>query len=159
MIRAYIGLGANLGRPAQQLERALERLQQLGRMVAVSQFYRSLPLGPGEQPDYCNAACALDVALKPEELMQALLMIEREAGRIRDGSKWRPRPLDLDLLHVPGVEMQTELLRLPHPGIAQRSFVLVPLNEIAPEMHVPGIGLVAQAAAAINRVGLRPWVD
>ncbi len=159
VIRAYVGLGANLDRPALQLKRALEHLQQLGSVVAVSQFYRSLPLGPGLQPDYCNAACALDVELGPEALLQALLGIERAAGRVRDGRKWQPRPLDLDLLHVPGVEMQTEHLRLPHPGIALRSFVLIPLDEIAPGLEVPGIGSISQAAAAIDRSGLRPWGD
>ncbi len=158
-IRAYVGLGANLDRPAWQLERALEHLQRLGNVAAVSRFYRSAPLGPGVQPDYCNAACALDVALEPEALLQVLLRIERAAGRVRDGRKWQPRPLDLDLLHVPGVEMQTAHLQLPHPGIASRSFVLVPLDEVAPGLEVPGVGSIAQAAAAIDRCGLRPWAD
>lgn len=159
MMRAYVGLGANLGQPARQLRSALEALAAVGSVIAVSPLYRSLPLGPGKQPDYCNAVCALDTMLTPEPLMQALLAIERAAGRVRDGRKWQPRPLDLDLLHIPGVAMNTTLLQLPHPGIAARNFVLLPLADIAPELEIPGVGRVAAAAAIIGVAGLRAWKD
>lgn len=154
--RAYIGLGANLGDPAAQLRWALTRLAQLGSVPSRSQLYRSAPMGPADQPDYCNAVCALDTALDPARLMEALLAIERETGRVRD-RKWGPRTLDLDLLHVEGVELQSEGLCLPHPGIAQRNFVLVPWAEIAPELVVPGVGGIAQAAIRIGGAGLSVW--
>ncbi len=158
-MRAYVGLGANLGQPARQVQAALEALRGIGSVVAVSPFYCSQPIGPGEQPDYCNAVCVLDTELPPEPLMQALLAIERTAGRVRDGLKWQARPLDLDLLHIPGVNLQTPLLQLPHPGIAARNFVLVPLADIAPDLEIPGIGCVAAAAAILGHRGLRAWRD
>ncbi|HEY0973977.1 MAG TPA: 2-amino-4-hydroxy-6-hydroxymethyldihydropteridine diphosphokinase [Solimonas sp.] len=159
MIRAYIGLGANLGEPAAQLRQALGRLEALGRLIAVSPFYRSAAMGPGPQPDYCNAVCMLETGLSPDALMQSLLDIERAAGRTRDGRKWLARPLDLDLLHVPGVQNHTEALQLPHPGIAVRNFVLVPWADIDPQLELPGIGRIAEAAAAIGRADLRRWDD
>jgi 2-amino-4-hydroxy-6-hydroxymethyldihydropteridine diphosphokinase len=89
--------------------------------------------------------------------MRQLLQIERQAGRVRDGERWGPRRIDLDLLHVEGVGVQTPGLRLPHPGIAGRSFVLVPLAEIAPELEIPGLGRVDELAGRIERGGLSPW--
>ncbi|SFF30509.1 2-amino-4-hydroxy-6-hydroxymethyldihydropteridinediphosphokinase [Fontimonas thermophila] len=156
MRRAYIGLGANLGDPPAQLRAALAAISQLGRLVAVSPFYRSAPMGPAGQPDYCNAACALDTALDAAALMAALLSIERRMGRVRS-EKWGPRTIDLDLLHVEGEVRADADLTLPHPGIGVRNFVLVPLADIAPELWIPGIGGVADAAARIGRQGLAPW--
>lgn len=156
MKRAYIGLGANLGDPPAQLRAALQEIGRLGRLVAVSPFYRSAPMGPADQPDYCNAACALDTALHADALMAELLAIERRMGRLR-GEKWGPRTIDLDLLHVDGEIRATAALTLPHPGIAVRNFVLVPLADIAPALQIPGIGGVAAAAARVGRSGLSPW--
>ncbi|WP_028006344.1 2-amino-4-hydroxy-6-hydroxymethyldihydropteridine diphosphokinase [Solimonas flava] len=154
--RAYIGLGANLGDPPARLRWALTRLRELGEVVAHSSLYRSAPMGPREQPEFCNAVAQLDTALQPTELMQALLAIERDAGRIRD-IKWGPRTLDLDLLHVEGFVHDTPALRLPHPGIAERNFVLVPWAEIAPALEVPGLGCVGERAARIGNEGLALW--
>ncbi|SEQ06852.1 2-amino-4-hydroxy-6-hydroxymethyldihydropteridinediphosphokinase [Solimonas aquatica] len=154
--RAHIGLGANLGDPPAQLRWALARLEQLGRLLAQSPLYRSLPMGPSEQPDFCNAVCILDTDIPPEALMQALLAIEREAGRVRD-VKWGPRTLDLDLLHVEGVVLDSAALRLPHPGIAQRNFVLQPWAQIAPDLVVPGLGRVDLAAGRLGEAGLQLW--
>lgn len=155
-VRAHIGLGANLQDPAPRLRWALQRLGALGEVEAQSALYRSAPMGPAEQPEFCNAVCILRSALGPPALMAALLAIEREAGRVR-GEKWGPRTLDLDLLHVEGVTMDTPGLRLPHPGIAARSFVLVPWAEIAPELRVPGVGRIGECAALVDRDGLRLW--
>lgn len=158
MALAYIGLGANLGDPLLQLRAALDEIAHLEgvQLAAASRLYRSAPLGPGEQPHYCNAACVVETRLDPEALMAALIAIERAAGRVR-GVKWGPRILDLDLLHYEGVVRATPGLRLPHPEIARRNFVLVPLAEIAPALSVPGIGSIAQAAAAAGSAGLEPW--
>lgn len=156
--RAHIGLGANLEAPARQVRRALAQLTEFGEIEARSSLFRSTPMGPREQPDFCNAVCILRTALSPSDLMHALLGIERAAGRIRE-RRWGPRTLDLDLLHVEGVEMQTPELRLPHPGIAERNFVLVPWAQIAAELVVPGVGLVGALAARIGTAGLEAWPD
>lgn len=156
MTRAFIGLGANLGDPPAQLRTALEAIDPLGRMLAVSPFYRSAPMGPTDQPDFCNAVCALETGLAAPALMDALLAIERGMGRLRT-VKWGPRLIDLDLLHVDGVHCATETLTLPHPGIGQRSFVLVPWADIAADTAVPGVGLIDEAARSVDRTGLRRW--
>ncbi|MDR3418390.1 MAG: 2-amino-4-hydroxy-6-hydroxymethyldihydropteridine diphosphokinase [Nevskia sp.] len=156
--RAYVALGANLGDPPAQLRRAL---QELGAtpgvtLVAVSHFYRTAPLGPPGQPDYCNAVCALDTGLTPEQLLDVLQRIEHAAGRQR-GERWGPRLLDLDLLHVEGQTIRTPRLTLPHPELQRRAFVLVPLAEIAPAVEIPGQGRVGTLAAAVDQSGVAPW--
>lgn len=156
MKRAWIGLGANLGDPPAQLRTALEQISQLGELQAVSSFYRSAPMGPADQPDYCNAVCRLATALSPVELMQRLLAIERHMGRVRS-LKWGPRTIDLDLLHVEGESCSTAELALPHPGIGQRNFVLVPLAELDPDLEIPGVGPVAALSARVGRAGLELW--
>lgn len=155
-IRAHIGLGANLGDPAACLSWALQRVAELGRLEARSPLYRSAPMGPADQPDYCNAVCVLQTALSPRALLDALLAIERETGRVRD-AKWGPRTLDLDLLHIDGVVSVESSLRLPHPGIARRNFVLWPWADIAPATEIPELGRVDALAAAIGRDGLARW--
>lgn len=155
-IRAHIGLGANLGDPAACLSWALQRLAELGQVEAQSPLYRSAPMGPADQPDYCNAVCVLVTPLTPRALLDALLAIERETGRVRD-AKWGPRTLDLDLLHVDGIVSAETSLRLPHPGISRRNFVLCPWADIAPATQIPGLGRVDALAAAIGCDGLTPW--
>lgn len=159
MATAYIGLGANLGDPAAQVIAALKAISSTAdvQMLAVSSLYRSAPMGPADQPEYCNAVCAVETELEPQELMQQLLEIERGAGRLRDGHRWGARRLDLDLLHVEGVQCDRPQLHLPHPGIAKRNFVLVPLAEIAAELEIPGVGRVAALSANIGREGLDLW--
>ncbi|TXH05058.1 MAG: 2-amino-4-hydroxy-6-hydroxymethyldihydropteridine diphosphokinase [Nevskiaceae bacterium] len=161
MATAYIALGANLGRPDQQVRDALERLSQtegIG-LQSCSPLYRSAPLGPADQPDYCNAVCAVETVLTPEALLAELLAQERLAGRVRNGDRWGPRLLDLDLLHVEGVKRETLWLKLPHPEIARRNFVLVPLADIAPALEIPGLGRVDELARDIGRDGLAPWTS
>jgi 2-amino-4-hydroxy-6-hydroxymethyldihydropteridine diphosphokinase len=152
---AYIGLGANLGDPPAQLRAALERIAQSPgiALTQVSRFYRSAPLGPAGQPDYCNAVCAVDTSLAAEALLDVLQGIETDAGRVR-GERWGPRVLDLDLLWMEGVASNTARLQLPHPQLQLRAFVLVPLAEIAPQLQLPGYGRIGQLAAAIDRSGL-----
>ncbi|TJY60937.1 2-amino-4-hydroxy-6-hydroxymethyldihydropteridine diphosphokinase [Sinimarinibacterium sp. CAU 1509] len=156
MNRAHIGLGANLGDPPAQIRVALTALGALGRVLAVSPFYRTPPMGPADQPDFCNAVAIVQSELSPQALMQALLDIERAAGRVR-GAKWGPRVLDLDLLHVDGVELMTPELTLPHPGIADRSFVLKPWADIAPTAVVPGVGCIGDLASKLGAVDITLW--
>jgi 2-amino-4-hydroxy-6-hydroxymethyldihydropteridine diphosphokinase len=160
-VKAYIALGANLGDPPSQLRAALEQLRAIAavEVLAVSAFYRTAPLGPPGQPDYCNAACAVETALEPEALLDVLQAMENAAGRKRGGERWEPRLLDLDLLHMEGRVAQTPRLILPHPQLHLRAFVLVPLAEIAPDLLIPGLGTVRELAAAVDRCGLRSWPE
>jgi 2-amino-4-hydroxy-6-hydroxymethyldihydropteridine diphosphokinase len=159
MPRAYIGLGANLDDPPAQLRRALQLIAASPGIVFVghSSFYRSAPLGPGAQPDYCNAACAIDTTLSPDDLLTRLHAIEREMGRERPPVRWAPRRIDLDLLHYDRVKLKTRRLQLPHPELCHRNFVATPLAELAPELELPGIGIVANLATALGREGLALW--
>lgn len=158
MPRAYVALGANLGDPPAQIEQALVRMSQLPgtRLLARSRLYRSAPLGPTGQADYCNAAAALHTALDPEALLDALQGIEAEAGRMR-GEHWGARSLDLDLLMVDDCTSATPRLTLPHPQLANRRFVLQPLAEIAPDLELPGHGPIARRLAALPPWEVQPW--
>ena len=142
---AYIGLGSNLNMPTRQVETALEQLGDipLTRLVAASSLYRSAPFGGIEQPDFVNAAAALLTQLGPGELLDELQGIETRQGRERGDTRWGPRVLDLDLLVHGAAVVDQAGIRVPHPGIAERNFVLLPLQEIAPELVIPGLGRVA----------------
>jgi 2-amino-4-hydroxy-6-hydroxymethyldihydropteridine diphosphokinase len=157
--RAYLGLGANLGQPVRQIEAAFAAIAALPgtRLVVRSALYRSDPVGPPGQPDYCNAACAIETALAPMDLLAALQAIEDAGGRVRDGVRWAARHLDIDILHIEGVASRDLKLTLPHPQLARRNWVLVPLAEIAPLLEIPGVGAIAALAAAIGNAGLRRW--
>ncbi|HUR42327.1 MAG TPA: 2-amino-4-hydroxy-6-hydroxymethyldihydropteridine diphosphokinase [Verrucomicrobiae bacterium] len=157
--RAYIGLGANLGEPHAQVLRAFDLIEDIPGVtpVARSSLYRSAPLGPGPQPDYCNAACAIDTASTPEALLQRLQAIEHALGRERPRVRWAPRCIDLDLLHVEGAARVGGALTLPHPELHKRNFVLAPLAEIAPTLEVPGLGRIDALARALGEVGLARW--
>jgi len=161
VLTGFIGLGANLGAPDEQLRRALAAIETLPDvdLVRRSRLYRSAPMGLPDQSDYCNAVCEVVFRSSPAELMADLLAIERSLGRFRDGRRWGPRMLALDLLHVVGVSCDEPALRLPHPGISRRNFVLVPLAEIAPELDIPGVGRVSDAAASIGSDGLQFWAE
>lgn len=150
--RAFVGIGSNLADPAGQVRSAIQMLSTIAesRLVNASRLYRNPPMGPIEQPDYVNAVAALDTALSAEALLFELQRIEAEAGRQRDGTRWGPRPLDLDLLIFGEAVMNTESLTVPHPGIPARAFVLYPLAEIAPDTMVPGMGAVQQLLTAVS---------
>lgn len=151
-MRAYVALGSNLGNPRQQVWDAIKALEALPdtQMAANSRFYRTLPWGLVNQPDFVNAVVVLETTLEPPNLLQALLDIEKAAGRERNGERWGPRTLDLDLLHVVGRTSNTETLILPHPYIAQRAFVLLPLHDVAPDLDIPGQGRVQDLLQAIS---------
>jgi len=142
---AYIGLGSNLQGPSGQLESAIESLSTIDRtrLITRSALYRSAPFGGIEQPDYVNAAAALLTALDARQLLEELQQIELRRGRQRDGMRWGPRVIDLDLLVFASQSIEEPGLVVPHPGIAERNFVLLPLKEIAPGLVIPGLGPVA----------------
>ena len=145
MSRAYVGVGANLGDARATVARALDDLGALSESPArVSSLYRTEPLGPPDQPWYVNAVAELDTSLEPLELLRALRELERSAGRERSkGTRWGPRELDLDLLLLGDRVLDTAELVLPHPGLAQRRFVLEPLAELAPGVRDPRTGRTA----------------
>lgn len=147
---AYVGIGSNLGEPSRQVEKAFDALATLPdtRVVARSSRFRSAPLGGPPQPDYVNAVAALLTRLAPEDLLAHLKAVESDFGRAPGGERWGPRLLDLDLLVYSGERRDDRRLTLPHPGIADRNFVLLPLRELAPDLVIPGLGRVQSLPVA-----------
>jgi 2-amino-4-hydroxy-6-hydroxymethyldihydropteridine diphosphokinase len=138
---AYVGLGSNLAEPRRQLERALTELDGIEgtRLVKASAFYRTAPVGYAAQPDFLNAVAQVETALAPERLLAALQGIEAGHERSRSFAN-APRTLDLDLLLFGDVVLDTPALKIPHPRMHERAFVLEPLVEIAPGARIPGRG-------------------
>jgi 2-amino-4-hydroxy-6-hydroxymethyldihydropteridine diphosphokinase len=133
---AYIGLGSNLGDRLGHLQAAVKALSARGlEPAAISSVYESDALGP-PQPDYLNAVVSVSTSLPPSELLEALKAIEGELGR-RQGERWGPREIDLDLLLYGDEMLEEEGLSVPHPEMTKRSFVLLPLLEIAPDLDLP----------------------
>lgn len=152
---AYVGLGANLDAPAQQVRDALGELAALPgtRLLKRSSLYRSDPVGYAAQPEFVNAVAALETSLEPEALLAELQAIESRHGRRRSFPD-APRTLDLDLLLYGDAVQRSARLTLPHPRMHERAFVLKPLVELAPEVVVPGRGPAREllAACAAQRV-------
>lgn len=131
---AFVALGSNLGDREENLRRALELLSQNGvEIVKISKFIETEPYGVIDQPRFLNGVCQVKTALKPLELLRLLLAVEKEMGRVRL-RHWGERNIDLDLLLYEDAIMDTEELRLPHPDMLNRDFVMLPLAEIAPEL-------------------------
>lgn len=156
-ITAYIGLGSNLENPVNQLVSARSAIINSNGLeeIAFSSFYSSPPMGPQDQPDYVNAVMALATALPVLELLQVLQQIEYNHGRIRAGQRWGARTLDLDILLYANQKINLPSLIVPHIGIAERAFVLYPLQEIAPDLVIPGKGPVAELVVQCPINGLR----
>lgn len=141
-----MGLGANLGDRAATLARALDLLADEPHIevVGVSSFTETDPVGYLDQPRFLNAAAAIQTSLGPHELLAALLEVEHRLGRTREGPRYGPRTVDLDLLLIEGVTLDEPGLTLPHPRLHERAFALEPLVELDPEIVVPGCGTVKQ---------------
>jgi len=139
VIPAYVAFGANLGEPVETLRAAAVALARRPgvELVAGSPVYRTRPIGPPGQPDYANAVARADTTLAAEALLDVLLAIEAEFGRVRD-VRWGPRTLDLDLIWYGGEERATERLTLPHPRAHEREFVLRPLADLDPDLVLRG---------------------
>jgi 2-amino-4-hydroxy-6-hydroxymethyldihydropteridine diphosphokinase len=152
---ATIALGANLGDRERTLRSAIAALRQRGTVEAISSFYETAPVGLVDQPDFLNAVITLQTQLPPQELMNALLHIEQQHGRDRSVSVPKgPRTLDLDLLSYDDLVMETPSLTLPHPALAERRFVLIPLAEIAPQWRHPVCGKTAtELLAELSHTG------
>lgn len=153
--RAYIGIGSNLNDPVTQVETALNALSQLSEscLRRHSSLYRSAPMGPADQPDYINAVAELETSLEPVGLLNKLQEIETQQGRTR-AERWGPRTLDLDLLLYGRMVLDDPGLVLPHPGIADRPFVLYPLSELVSDIEIPGQGMLGTLLADCPSSGL-----
>ena len=139
MTLAYIAIGSHLASPLEQVNAAVEALGEIpqSRIVAVSSFYRTPPLGPQDQPDYLNAAVVLETELDPEALLDNTQRIELQQGRVRKAERWGPRTLDLDIMLFGHETINTERLTVPHYDMKNRGFMLWPLFEVAPDLIFP----------------------
>ncbi|MCP4042574.1 MAG: 2-amino-4-hydroxy-6-hydroxymethyldihydropteridine diphosphokinase [Gammaproteobacteria bacterium] len=157
-VRVYVGLGGNLDGPVRRVREACEQLAGLRDtlMVACSPLYRNPPLDSSAQPDFVNGVVALETLAAPHRLLADLHGIEKAQGRVRKGKRWGARTLDLDLLLYGGEVIKDERLEVPHPGIADRSFVVFPLYTIAPELEVPGKGRLADMVSVLSDRHLIP---
>jgi 2-amino-4-hydroxy-6-hydroxymethyldihydropteridine diphosphokinase len=158
--RAYIALGSNLGDREAHLKEALRRLHGRDGIAIdrVSAVYETDPVGYTDQPKFLNMAAALTTERQPLDLLREMLGVERELGRVRD-IRYGPRTIDLDLLLMDGVRLETEELTLPHPRMMERAFVLVPLLEVL-DGHAPerkAVESAARAALAQGKDGIARW--
>ncbi len=160
---AYIGIGSNLGGPARQLAAALDKLDAVAGVdiEGVSGLYRSAPLGGIEQPDFLNAAAAVRTELDAHALLAELKAIEAAMGRDRSARRWGPRAIDLDLLVYGALRIESAELTVPHAGIGERNFVLLPLRDLAPELVIPGLGSLEEWPVPdeplIEKISDAPW--
>jgi 2-amino-4-hydroxy-6-hydroxymethyldihydropteridine diphosphokinase len=155
-VNVVIGLGANLGDRLASLRAACESIAKLGTIRARSRVYETEPVGP-PQPLFLNAALALETQLSANDLMRALLDIERAMGRVR-AEKDAARTIDLDLLWIEGVTLATELVTVPHPRLKDRAFALAPLLEVAPAARDPATRM-AYAEVPFDASGIRATSD
>lgn len=160
-MRVYIGLGSNLDGPRERLIFAVESLRGIPdtSVTSVSSFYRSKPVGPQDQPDFVNAVAALDTSLGAHELLGELQAIENSQDRDRDGQRWGPRTLDLDILLYGDQHIVSDDLKVPHPEMHKRGFVLLPLSEVAPQLTIPGKGPVAELLSRVDTTDLQKITD
>ena len=144
--QAYIGLGSNLQDPEHQVCRALLAMQGLPdvELLKCSSLYQSRPMGPADQPDFVNAVAKVSTVLDPVGLLTVLQRIELLHQRVRKAQRWGPRTLDLDILLYGDLEINTKRLRIPHPGMNEREFVLIPLQEIEKDLIIPGQGSLSE---------------
>jgi len=151
MTRAYVGLGANLGSREETLREAIVILDRAPGVdvLAVSELRETEPVGPIEQPSFLNGAVELETTLSARGLLDLLLDAERALGRIR-GERWGPRVIDLDLLVFGDEAIDEPGLEVPHPRLAERTFALEPLAELAPELVIPGRGRVSDLLAELD---------
>ncbi len=154
-VTAYVALGANLDDPVAQVKAGFDALAGLARtqLKAKSSLYRTAPVGYANQPDFINAVAAVETSLAPRELLDALLAVETERGRVRQFQN-APRTLDLDILLYGDREVHEPGLTIPHPRMHERAFVLAPLAEIAPDAVIAGHGTAAGLLAQVDSRGV-----
>lgn len=160
-MKAWLGLGSNLQHPGEQLREALNRLGDADQVevLRVSSFYRTPPWGDKEQDDFINAVTEIETGLPPLSLLRVLQSIENAMGRVRDGRRWGPRKIDLDLLLYGEQQYQSPELVIPHPRMSERAFVLVPLCELEADLEVPGHGRVEKLLQNHDHSGIKRMDD
>ena len=141
-VEAYIGLGSNLQNPKEQIKNALTELQDLEKshLLAASSLYQTKPMGPADQPKFINAVAKIATTLTPDKLLTELQQIESLHKRRRTVERWGPRTLDLDIILYGDQQISTQRLKVPHSGMAEREFVLIPLQELDADLIIPGKG-------------------
>jgi 2-amino-4-hydroxy-6-hydroxymethyldihydropteridine diphosphokinase len=151
----YVAIGSNLGSPRERVLEAMQRLGPLGAPDSLlrSHLYISRPMGPQDQPDFINAVAGFLTQQSPQELLARLLDIERSMGRNRR-ERWGPREIDLDLVWMVDAPVDEPGLKVPHPGVSIRNFVLYPLADIAPTITIPGIGTVLDLKRSVGGDGI-----
>jgi len=154
----YVALGSNLDEPHRQLAMAFEALGRLPdcRLCLRSRLYVTKPLGPQDQPDFVNAAAGMLTLLDAHAFLACLQGIERAMGKQLPDQRWGARRIDLDLLVFGSQTCDEPALKLPHPGVPTRNFVLYPLLDIAPDLSIPGHGRVSELALRAGSVGITP---
>lgn len=152
-VRAYVGLGSNLGDGRALINAALVELDRNAsiHMVRCSSFYCSAARGFEAQPDFVNAVAELESSLSARELLAVLLATEEKGGRVRSPIRWGPRTIDLDLLLYGQQALRQPGLEVPHPRMHLRAFVLLPLLELVPELDIPGIGPARECLGALEK--------
>ena len=157
MITVFLGIGSNLDDPLSQLKKAVESLKHVknSKLINVSSFYSSAPMGPQDQPDYINAVVEMTTSLNAEQLLDELQKIENKQGRVRS-QRWGARTLDLDILLYGNELINTKRLTVPHIGIRDRSFVLYPLSDLVDmDFDIPGLGKMSILLAACPMDGIK----
>lgn len=159
MIRVYLALGSNLADPLHQVQSALNALAAMpdSSLVATSALYRTPPYGPPDQPDFLNAAVALDTRLDAESLLNYTQRIELEQGRVRKAHRWGPRTLDLDIMLFGEQTLNTPRLTVPHYDMHNRDFMLLPLLEIAPDLCLPDGTRLADILTTLDSSAISRW--
>jgi 2-amino-4-hydroxy-6-hydroxymethyldihydropteridine diphosphokinase len=160
MATVYLGLGANIGNREANLRMALRGLARTARVEAVSSLYETDPIGSVQQPAFYNAVCRIETGLEPESLLRFLKSLEHEIGRRPGAPVGGPSPIDLDILLYEDRVLESEDLTIPHPRLAERAFVHVPLDEIAPDARHPQRDeTIAKLAKAVQKDGVRRIKD
>jgi 2-amino-4-hydroxy-6-hydroxymethyldihydropteridine diphosphokinase len=155
----YLAFGSNLGNREANIRMAIGRLTPLVRVDAVSSLYETPPMGVEDQPAFLNAVACVTTGLTPPALLRYVKTLEEEIGR-RPGPRWGPRPIDIDILLMGDQVVDTDALTLPHPRLAERAFVLVPLAELAPDLVPPGQSdTIAKLAGRIDTAGITKVTD
>ena len=149
----YIGLGSNIEQPYSQIKKAIVALNNLPdtEVLTDSDYYKSKPMGPEDQPDYVNAVVEIETALDATKLLKNCQQIEQQQGRIKR-RHWGERSIDLDILLYVDQQILTDDLTLPHPGICQRDFVYIPLLKLNPEVEIPGKGMLSVIVESVKDV-------
>jgi len=155
-MKAWLGLGSNLQQPAEQLKKALESLSSTEciEILRTSSFYRTPPWGDTQQDDFINAVAEIETSLEPVPLMHGLQCIETSMGRQRDGRRWGPRLIDLDLLLYGDQRVQSDELEIPHPRMHERAFVLMPMCELDDTLEIPARGGIKKLLEQVDCSGI-----